>query len=453
MSDRGTLDTTCDSVSDIATMPADSAAEKMYPSKLFVEVTTRCNLACGMCVKQAGGDKTVDGDLPPETFYSLEPAFPHLDTLILNGIGEPLLHPHLEAFIAKAKEKLPQTAWVGFQTNGLLLTDERAVSLVDAGLDRICLSLDAASPERFRDIRMGGEIGDMERAFSALQKAKTRRSRHDLRIGMEFVLMRDNLFELPRAVRWAAEQGVSFAIVTQVLPYSREASSHAVYDTNTAAAIAIYREWKRKAETEGITIGEYFEVFMKYAKSSREERLCEIVEGMKAEAGSRGITLHIEELLSRDEDRLARAQDILEETALIANQQGITIKLPELAPDNKRRCEFVETGSAFVSRDGNVQPCYFLWHRYACYVGGREKRVKPWNFGNLSEKDIIEIWNEPEYRAFRKSVLHYDFPFCFDCSFALCDYVQDEDFEQDCYVSSVPCGACLWCTSLFHCLL
>jgi len=49
-------------------------------------------------------------------------------------------------------------------------------------------------------------------------------------------------------------------------------------------------------------------------------------------------------------------------------------------------------------------------------------------------------------------VLGYRFPFCFDCGFALCDYVAEEDFEQDCYLEQVPCGACLWCTGLFHCL-
>jgi hypothetical protein len=70
----------------------------------------------------------------------------------------------------------------------------------------------------------------------------------------------------------------------------------------------------------------------------------------------------------------------------------------------------------------------------------------------VKERNILDIWNDRDYRSFRESVLRYDFPFCFDCSFALCDYVQGEEFEQDCYISSVPCGACLWCTGLFHCL-
>jgi hypothetical protein len=49
-------------------------------------------------------------------------------------------------------------------------------------------------------------------------------------------------------------------------------------------------------------------------------------------------------------------------------------------------------------------------------------------------------------------VIGYDYPFCFNCSFALCDYIQGEEFHQDCYVNTEPCGACLWCMGVFHCL-
>ncbi len=78
--------------------------------------------------------------------------------------------------------------------------------------------------------------------------------------------------------------------------------------------------------------------------------------------------------------------------------------------------------------------------------------MKPWAFGNLTGSDILGAWNSPAYRSFRENVRNYHFPFCFDCGFALCDYVQGADFEQDCYIESIPCGACLWCTGLFHCL-
>ncbi len=113
------------------------AHRRPYPSKLFVEVTTRCNLRCAMCVKQAPGQGLVEGDMTAETFARLGPAFPHLEALVLNGIGEPTLHRGLEGFIAAAKLAMPASGWVGFQTNGQLLGRRRADSLVAAGVDRI----------------------------------------------------------------------------------------------------------------------------------------------------------------------------------------------------------------------------------------------------------------------------------------------------------------------------
>jgi len=388
--------------------------------------------------------------MPVETFDALTPAFPHLDALILNGIGEPLLHPHLEDLIKKAKADMPAGAWVGFQTNGMLLDASRAASLVNAGLDRICLSLDAVSREGFRTIRQGGEMSGIESAFSALDRA--RKSQRDLRIGIEFVLMRDNVRELPDAIRWAAHHGAAFALVTQVLPYHPSVASQAAYDTNTAGANAVYTLWKEKAKNEDLDIRRYFDIFMKFSKSPEELKICSFVEQMKNDAKSRDIALHLERLLLRDDAWFESVEQVFAEARQTAEEEGIELALPEISPRNSRRCEFVETGSAFVSWEGDVHPCYFLWHRYRCYVGGWEKQVRPWVFGNLRDNDILGIWNTPPYRTFREDVLRYQFPFCFDCSFALCDYVQGEDFEQDCHIQAVPCGACLWCTGLFRCL-
>ena len=423
-----------------------------YPAKLFVEVTTRCNLRCGMCVKQNGIGGIPEGTMSPETFERLAPVFPTLDSLVLNGIGESLLHPQLEDFISRARTLLPEGASIGFQSNGMALTDERAASLIDAGLDRICISLDTVSDDSFRAIRSGGEMGGIVSAFASLNKAKARSRGRNLKIGIEFVLMRDNLADLPKAVRWAGRSGASFAIVTQLLPYQKELVAQAAYDTNTTGAIAVYEHWKTKAQLEGLDIRHYLDTRTKVARTSGEERIERLVEHMKNDAESQGITLHMDKLLRRDEEWLASAERVFEEARQAAQEGGVELTLPGMAPRNTRKCEFVEGDSAFVSWDGNVHPCYFLWHRYTCYVGGVAKRVKPWVFGNVRDRDILAIWNDAASRSFRERVLRYKFPFCFDCGFALCDYVGEEEFEQDCYIEPVPCGACLWCTGLFHCL-
>jgi MoaA/NifB/PqqE/SkfB family radical SAM enzyme len=68
----------------------------LHPEKIYVELTTRCNLRCRMCVKYAAGSCIAEEDLPFAVFRGLAPALTNADTLILNGIGEPLLRPELE---------------------------------------------------------------------------------------------------------------------------------------------------------------------------------------------------------------------------------------------------------------------------------------------------------------------------------------------------------------------
>ena len=216
--------------------------------------------------------------MSPETFERLVPAFPHLDSLVLNGIGEPLLHPHLETFIARARSLLPEGASVGFQSNGMALTDERAASLVDAGLDRICISLDTVSDDSFRSIRSGGEMQGIVVAFASLNKAKARRRGRDLRIGIEFVLMRNNLADLPEAIRWAGRSGASFAIVTQLLPYQK--------DTRSAGGLRYQHHWlpspstsagKQRHCRKAWTSGGISIPLTKVGRTPEEERIVQLV--------------------------------------------------------------------------------------------------------------------------------------------------------------------------------
>jgi putative metalloenzyme radical SAM/SPASM domain maturase len=436
----------------IETAAPESPALKDHPSKLFVETTTRCNLACPMCVKQTWGGDAAEGSLAPAVYERLLPAFPRLETLILNGIGEPLLHPRLDEFIRTAKNTMPAGSWVGFQSNGLLIDRDRARSLVAAGLDRICISVDSVDPAVYRTVRSGGEFGDLERAFSVLLDAKGNVTGSTLRVGIEFVVMRDNLRQLPGVLRWAARHGVGFAVATHLLPYHQAMASNAAYDANTDSAIALFSQWREKASREGIDLHRYPAVFLKYGKTAEDVKLVETVEAMKTDAVSRGVFLHLEKLFGMSEARAREVQSVFDEARAVAAEVGIDLELPLAVPKSVRKCDFVEEGSAFVSWDGNVHPCYFLWHRYRCFLDGHEKLVKPKVFGNLPEQGVLDIWNSPAYRRFRENVIGYDYPYCFNCSFALCDYVQTDDFEQDCYVNTEPCAACLWCQGVFHCL-
>jgi putative metalloenzyme radical SAM/SPASM domain maturase len=437
-----------------ATLPVlavDRPARRPHPSKLFVEVTTRCNLRCAMCPKQAPGRPIVEGDMTADTFRRLAPALPHLDALVLNGIGEPLLHRGLEGFVSAAKEAMPASGWVGFQTNGMLLDAKRARSLVAAGVDRVCVSADAVSPEMFRALRGGGKQEAVDTAVSALRGAAREQGR-EVAVGIEFVAMRTNLPQLPEVVRWAARNEVAFVLVTHMLPYDRCTASAAAFDTSSDRAVELFEEWRARAAVDGVDLGRYFEVFMKFRPDPADQRVVDYVRRMAADAAAQGVSMSPERILASDRAISGRVADAFGEAEQIAREAGLDLRLPATAPARDRKCDFVEDGGAFVSWDGGVHPCYFLWHKYECHAGGITKSVRPKSFGSVGERDVLALWNEREAREFREGVVRYDYPYCYDCSVALCDYAQGEDFTHDCHVGTVPCGACLWATGLFQCL-
>jgi putative metalloenzyme radical SAM/SPASM domain maturase len=291
----------------------------------------------------------------------------------------------------------------------------------------------------------------MVRAAASLLAA-ARGAGRQITLGLEFVAMQDNLHQLPDLVRWGARNRFGFVIVTQMLPYHRNAARAVAFDTTTDRALELFREWRARAAADGVDLDRYFDTAKKFHWSEGEARAYEYVNRMSAEAAERGITLNLEKLFRYDDGRLRRVEESFAEVEELARRENVTLHLPAALPSHERRCDFVEDGGAFVSLDGGLHPCYFLWHRYQCHLAGVVKHVRPETFGNVMEQDVLAIWSGAPWRTFRENVVRYDFPFCYDCNVALCDYVQDESFEQDCHVSRVPCGACLWCTGLFRCL-
>ncbi len=426
-------------------------AFRPYPSKLIVESTTRCNLQCPMCLKNSCRDFHTEADMTPGTFGNLVPAFPALQALVLSGIGEPLLNPHLNDFIRTAKARMPQGSWVGFQSNGLLIDEARAKALVEAGLDRICLSVDTVDPGGYRLIRKGGELSGVVEALQALDAARNN-SRAPLKIGIELVLRKDNVGDLARTIRWAGSSGIDFAIVTHLFPYHADLSSGTAYDTVSDVSAAIAREYLEQAQREKIDLRRYYEFYINPNRTDEDRQIVRLVDSMRHKALRQKISLNISSLFDMD---LAGQEDVrtaFEEAAAAASSSRLELELPGVSPRRERKCEFVEEGCAFVSVNGSVHPCYQLWHRYHFYTNGVENAVGPRTFGNVNDRGILDVWNDPSYAGFRRNVLRYDYPYCFDCSFALCGNVNTAEFERDCYLNTEPCGACLWCMGMLKCL-
>lgn len=422
-----------------------------YPSRIYLETTTRCNLTCSMCVKQSSGGGIIEGDFDPLMFPSIDTVLPEVSTLILSGIGEPLLYPHLEKLVYYASQRMRPGAEIGFQTNGMLVNAENAESLISAGLNLVCVSMDASTSEFFKTMREGGELTEAENALTLFREAANSLKRR-IRIGVEFVLTRENLHHLVPALKIAAERGAEFAIVSHLIAYDEAMTAKAAYDRNIDKAVEFYESKLHDLKNQGIDITRYFNIRWKFIHTQDEERMIRAVAEMTEEAQRMGIHLNLQSLMSRDIVVAAEVENIFKDAEAAAVELGIELRLPAAVPRGEKKCDFIESGSVFVSWNGDVHPCHFLWHKFQCYISGWKKYINPVSFGNLRDQPLSDIWNNDEYVKFRETVVKYDYPVCSNCSLAPCDYIYSETFEQDCYTNSIPCCDCQWCLGLFQCL-
>lgn len=136
---------------------------------LRLSVTPRCNYACFYC------DPLREGAKDPVGTVSVADVDVILEAAVALGIesvrftgGEPLLRRELPEMIALAKKHgVPDIAMT---TNASLLA-RRLPDLLEAGLGRINVSLDAADAEAFREATGGGTIAQVWDGIHAAEQA------------------------------------------------------------------------------------------------------------------------------------------------------------------------------------------------------------------------------------------------------------------------------------------
>lgn len=161
----------------------DLDAPADFPLQLDFELNSHCQMRCAFCVH---GQETVKKRLLSfETFARVidEGAEHGLCSIKLNYINEPLLRPDLERFVEYARSRGVLNVY--FATNGLLLTRERSETLIDAGVAKVMVSLDATSPETFSLMRRSTRLGDIEENIRGLLAVRERR-------GVSYPLLRVN---------------------------------------------------------------------------------------------------------------------------------------------------------------------------------------------------------------------------------------------------------------------
>jgi MoaA/NifB/PqqE/SkfB family radical SAM enzyme len=170
-----------------------------------------------MCIRQAP-DPWRHRDMSFEQFDALARGFDDVAAVVLQGWGEPLLHPRLGEIVRRAKAPTPNgPPAVGFVTSGKGLDARAAAELVDAGLDFIGLSLAGASPATHSSIRVRSTLDEVVAAAGHVIAARRERGATRPRVHVVYLMVKDNVEELPELPALARRMGAEELVVTNLV--------------------------------------------------------------------------------------------------------------------------------------------------------------------------------------------------------------------------------------------
>ncbi len=363
-------------------------------AKIYLEPTNRCNLSCRTCIRN---DWQVDfGNMSPETFeraldglHTLTPA----PTVVFSGLGEPLAHPDTTKMVARVKAT---GARVEMITNGTLLTEQRSRELIAADLDVLWVSLDGARAESYADVRLGASLSQVVDNLVRFRTLRPPAHRPRPEIGIVFVAMQRNIADLPDMLALGRRVRASRFLVTNVLPYTEELCAETLYEHTLRDVTHTPSPWLRHLTLPKLDLDDQVgQIFLQ--------------------------ALHSNYNVSFAGNNLGDSNDV---------------------------CTFIESGSLAIGWNGNVSPCPPLLYSHTSYLKGIPRISYPHIVGNLGQRSLVDLWNDPEYLAYRERVQSFAFAPCTFCGG--CDL--SEANQTDCFLNPEPaCGGCLWAQGVIQC--
>jgi len=177
-----------------------------------IELTTRCPLQCKMCIRREGADWQFQ-DMALEDFKKLLPALTEVESVVLEGWGESLLHKDLSECIRLAKKEGPH---VGFVTSGKGLTKDRVSELIQAGLDFVGFSIAGTTPETHDAIRVNSHLPEVLNAIRLFHEEKKHQGLLRPKMHLVFLMVKDNIEEIPSVPSFAKEAGIEEVILSNI---------------------------------------------------------------------------------------------------------------------------------------------------------------------------------------------------------------------------------------------
>lgn len=171
-----------------------------FPIEVLIKTTLNCNHFCPKCLH--GMSVFPHGKKYFMSFETLKKVLDEgeakgLQSVVFTG-GEPTLHPQIIEFIKYAgQKKFPD---ISFITNGALLTEKVIDCILENGVTRLNISLDAVTPETYKKVH---GVDDYTRVLNNIDHLLEKRNRIGNQLpllSISFVLSEENAHELDKFI-------------------------------------------------------------------------------------------------------------------------------------------------------------------------------------------------------------------------------------------------------------
>jgi len=285
-----------------------------------------------------------------ETFARIHQAMPYAHTVDFTGWDEPLLHKQIYQMIRMAAD---QECLTTMTSNGTALNEKNRSALLDAGLDRLVVSVDGMRSETYDPIRIGSSFEQLSQRI-ALLASLIESSDTSLVLGIAFTIQEDNACDFDLIIPWMNSVGVRVLHLKHLNVLSNS--------------------------------GDWANSFLRYLRPPS--------------------------LL--DPAPLHSLEGEIRQLVLQAKEEDIRVEMhsefPMTSTLKGRHCLATPLDSVYFAYDGQMAPCCHFGHHVSRFFDGQFHPASSLFFGHIGQQSFEEIWNSPQFQSFREGFQTQQFP-------------------------------------------
>ncbi len=162
-----------------------------YPDYIEVETTTACDMKCTMCENTHWKEKAQHMSLDQFTYILNQ--FPKLKWIGVTGIGQSFLNKDFMPILKLCKSR---GIYVEMFDNFMYLDYGKAKDMVEWGVDKIYVSLDAATKETYEKVRQNSEWDETMQNIKSFDLIKKEANSYWPELWFHFIVSKYNIHEL-----------------------------------------------------------------------------------------------------------------------------------------------------------------------------------------------------------------------------------------------------------------